>query len=165
MIRTKLVAGLLVCALAGVALAADKEAKDHKGHGIKESALGKLITANLGRLMTLRSELNLTDEQKTKIHDAFKGHKKEIAAEAKQLFAKRNVLRDLVLSGSTDEAAIRKAADDLGKEIGNAAVLGVKVRDEVAPVLTDEQRAKIKKTKMEVDESVMSFLDKAAKGG
>ena len=60
--------------------------------------------------------------------------------------------------------AVRRAADDLGKEIGNAAVLGVKVRNEMAPILTDEQRAKIKKTKTEVDESVMSFLDKAAKG-
>ena len=164
MIRTKLLAGVLVAALATAGLAADKAERAKGGHGLKDTPIGKLIMGNLGRLMTLRSELNLTDAQKTKIRDILKGHKTQIATEAKKVLEKRAVLRDLVLAGTTDEQAVRKAADDLGKAIGDAAILGLKVRNEVAPVLTDDQKATIKKTRGEIDASVKKFLDKASKG-
>jgi len=122
-----------------------------------------MILGNLGRLMVLRSEVNLTDQQREKIKEVVTAHKSEILTEAKAVVEKRTVLRNAVLTEKPDEAAIRKAAEDLGREIGNAAVLAAKVKGEVAPVLTDDQKALIKTCIADCDKAVGRFFEEAGK--
>jgi Spy/CpxP family protein refolding chaperone len=133
-------------------------------HRSTDSPLCNLVMGSIGRLMVLRSELNVTGEQNAKIHEVLADREKEIAGQMKEVWQKRNALRDLVLSGKGDEAAIRKAADDLGKEIGNAAVLGTKLRNQIAPVLTAEQRELLKKFRDDNDAAAERFFDKMIKG-
>lgn len=147
----------------GVVAAAAPTAGQHLLHRgeLADSPLGKLLTGHLGRLLVLKSEMNLTDEQRSQIREVVRGEKADIAKVAEKVWQKRNVLRDAVLADKPDEAAIRAAADDLGKAIGDAAVLGAKVVDKVKPVLTAEQRAQVKKCHKECEAATAKFFAEA----
>lgn len=129
-----------------------------------DKPIGQLIRGQIGRLLVLQSELNLTGEQKSQIGGILRGQKQEIAVAAKGVWDKRVALRNAVLAENPDEAAIRKAADELGKAIGDAAVLGSKVAGEVRPVLTEEQRKQIGQTRQESEEAVERFFQKVMAG-
>ncbi len=165
MVRGKWLAGLLVVAVAAVATVtlADAEkgplAKAHRGW-VAHTPLGQFLTGQVGRLMVLRSELDVTDQQKAEIKKVLVSHKSEIIVQVKSLWQKRQSLRDAVLAEKTDEAAIRRAADNLGKAIGDAAVLAAKLKGEVAPVLTSEQKQRIKEFRMDADQATEKFLGK-----
>ena len=157
---------LLVGALAGMIglAAAGTPAFMGKGPGcLAKTPLGKMISGNLGRLMVLRAEINLTDEQREKIKGVVAAHKTEILAEAKTVAERRRALRGAVLSEKPDEAAIRKAADDLGREIGNAAVLAAKIKGEVAPTLTAEQKDLVKKCIADCEKAADRFFEESGK--
>jgi len=126
------------------------------------SPIGKMVSGTIGRLMVLRSELNITAEQKAEIRDVLLDRRPQIAETVMSVRAKRLVLRNAVLTGETDEAKIRAAAAELGTAIGEAAVKAVKLRNEIAPVLTDEQRQMIGEFLQENDAAVDRFLDRAA---
>jgi Spy/CpxP family protein refolding chaperone len=136
--------------------------KGHAGWWAK-GPLGRMITGNIGRLMVLRSELNVTDQQREKIKAVVVAHKSEILAEAKAIVQKRRALRHAVLTERPDEAAIRKGADELGHEIGNAAVLAAKIKDQVAPLLSGEQKELVKKCIADCEKSVDRFFEEAAR--
>jgi len=164
MVRGRLLIGVAACLVAGAAVAAPGLAGPGKGHGgFKDTPLGRLITGNVGRMMVLRSELDLTREQKAKIREILVQHKPEIVQKAKAVWEKRNALRDEVLSGETDEATLRKRSAELGDAIGDAAVLASKLRFEIAPVLTEEQRGKIKQCLADCDQAVEEFFDRVSK--
>lgn len=124
------------------------------GHGLHNGPLARLLRANLGRLITLKAELDVTDEQKGKIREALLPHKAEFVECVKGLHTARRRLGDAVRAEATDEAAIRDAASGLSKAIGEMAVLGAKARKEVLAVLTAEQRSKIEATRASIEESV-----------
>jgi Spy/CpxP family protein refolding chaperone len=123
-----------------------------------------MISGSIGRLLVLRSEMNVTDEQRAQIRDVLVSRRPAIAETVKSVRDKRVVLRDAVLSGKADEAQIRAAADELGKAIADAAVKASKLRNEIAPILTEEQRGLIKKFLEENDAAVDKFLTNAANG-
>jgi len=131
-------------------------------HRFGESPFGRLIMARMGRAMTLRAELDLTDAQRDAIRDTLKADKQELAAALKPAVDAHRVLRDAVLADKTDDTAIRKAADDLGKKIGDAAVEIAKVKTEIASKanLTSEQMKKINDFRAANDASVDEFFDK-----
>ncbi|MBI4579273.1 MAG: Spy/CpxP family protein refolding chaperone [Planctomycetes bacterium] len=106
--------------------------------------IANLIRNGVRRLVALRAELNLTEDQRGQIKEIVRGHKDEIVPAVKDLAAKRRALRDTVLAEEPTEEAIRAAATELGKSIGDAAVLASKVAGEVKPVLTDEQKETIR---------------------
>jgi Spy/CpxP family protein refolding chaperone len=167
MLRTKLMAWLGVGIL-GLAAAAIPlkvwAAEGGKGPGKwKENPLGRLIGGRLAALGELRQDVNLTAEQRQQLRKIVVSHRAAIADEANKLWQKRNALRDAVLAEKTDEEAIRKAADDLGKQIGEAAVKAAKLKQELAPVLTSEQRAKVKEFIQENDKAVGDFFEQASK--
>jgi Spy/CpxP family protein refolding chaperone len=157
-------AGMLVGGVTFQAVAADDGAQP-AARKLAGTPLGKLITGRIGRLMVLRSELNLTDEQKAALRTTLKAHRREIAAAVRPLVEKRHALRDAVLADKSDEE-IRAAAADLGKAIGDAAVKGKKLhallKDKVH--LTDEQVSKIKAFRAGNDAAVESFLEKESSG-
>lgn len=128
------------------------------------SPLGKMISGTIGRLMVLRSEMNVTEEQKTQIRDVLLERRPQIAETVQSVREKRLVLRNAVLSGESDEAKIRAAADELGKAIGDAAVKATKLRNEIAPILTEEQRLLIAQFLQENDAAVDKFLNRAKEG-
>ncbi len=118
--------------------------KDQRGS--RDSKLAKEIrtamVGNIGRLMVLRSELNIIDEQKTKIRETIKDHHKNFGAMRKNIAESRRALRQSVTSGD-DEEVIRKAADEVGKAIGHFAIQQSRLRKDVRSVLTQEQRNKV----------------------
>ena len=166
MLRGKILACLLVGTLGTVAVAAPLGAvavKQRMDRGrLADTPLGRLLSGHLGRLLVLRSEMNVTDEQREKIKDVLVEHKPEIAEAAKGVWEKRSALRDAVLDNEADEAAIRRAADELGKAIGDAAVLGSKIRGQVAPILTDKQKELIKECRSDCQAATQKLFQQTA---
>ncbi len=87
--------------------------------------------------------LDLSDDQKTQIKAILKTHAAEIQAQIKASASARRAVHDAVLAQPLDETAIRAAAQKLGQVHADGAVLFARIRTEVQPILTDEQRAKI----------------------
>ena len=125
-----------------------------------DTQIGRFVQGRIGRLMVLRAEMNLTDQQRTALRTTFRENRVEIAQTIAPVIAKRNALRDAVLSDNADEHAIRAAADDLGKAIGDAAVKAAQFRkvlkDRVH--LTDEQCSKLKDFRSDNDKAIEEFL-------
>jgi Spy/CpxP family protein refolding chaperone len=127
---------------------------------LAHSPLGDFIIGRIGNLMVLKSKMDVSDEQREKLVTIVKGHRQDIAAAAKPIVDKRRVLRDAVLAETPDEKAICAAAADLGKAIGDAAVLAAKIKGEAAAVLTPEQRKTLADFRAESDAAVDAFLVK-----
>ena len=167
MLRRVWLPGVLVLAIAAVGIGAAAPSGPLAGFGkcpLADSPVGRMITGCIGRLLVLRSEMNVTADQKAKIRDVLVSRRPQIAQTVKTLHEKRVTLRNAVLSGKSDEAQIRAAADDLGKAISDAAVKASKLRNEIAPILTEDQRHLIGKFLAENDAAINKFLDQAAQG-
>jgi Spy/CpxP family protein refolding chaperone len=130
---------------------------------LADRPLGRLLMGRMGRAMELKSELNLTDEQKHAIQQTLAAHKAELAKAMQPVVEKKRALRDAVLEDKGDEKAIRTAADELGKAIGDASVLLAKVKSEVRSnaKLTDEQMKQIKDFRVSNDAAIDKFLKEA----
>jgi len=164
--KTSWIAGLVVsgCILAaGAALwAADAQATA-AGQGwrqhLPDTPLGRLIGAQVGRRMLLRSQLELTAEQRQQLAGILRQHLQEIIAVVKPLVEAKRALREAIMAERPDPKKIRAAADKLGKAIGDAAVLAGKIKVEAAEVLTPKQLELIKKFHAETDQAVDAFLN------
>ena len=164
MMRRFVIPGVLVAAVAAVGLAAAPSGGPLEGWAkgpLANTPLGRMLSGCVGRLLVLRSEMNVTAQQQAKIRDVLVARRPQIAQTVKAVHDKRVALRNAVLSGKADEAQIRAAADALGKTIGDAAVKASKLRNELAPILTEEQRQLIAKFLAENDAAVNKFLEKA----
>lgn len=153
-------------AAGGWALANSSYAAGPLGAAIMEDGparpLRMFLSGQFGRLLELRSELDLTTEQRHQVRDILVNHRAEIATAVKPVVEKRRTLREATLAANVDETAIRAAANDLGKAIGDAAVVGAKVKAEVRAVLNPEQQQKLDEFRGESDSAIDSFLDAAA---
>ncbi len=160
MLRRKVILSVLGCLAATTALAAPAVVQAAKGEegGWSQSAFVKLITGHASHFKILCADLNVTDEQKAKIKEIVAPYKPEIAKAAKGVLEKRTALHDAVLAKDANEQVIRNAAEDLGKSIGDAAVLASKVVAQIKPTLTDEQREKIKKFRVTSQEATNEFF-------
>ena len=162
--RVFLTAIIALALVTGMAAAYGPSGGKWAMHPLANTPIGKMISGTFGRLLVLRSEMNVTEEQRAQIREVLVSHKSAIAETVKSVRDKRVVLRNAVLSGEADEAQIRAAADELGKAIGDAAVKGSKLRDKIAPLLTEEQRKLIATFFEENDAAVDKFLTTAAEG-
>jgi Spy/CpxP family protein refolding chaperone len=124
--------------------------------------LRMFFSGQFGRLLELRSELDLTTEQRKQIRDILINHRAEIATVIKPVVEERRALREATLTQNVDEAKIRAAAADLGKAIGDAAVVGSTIKAEVRAVLTPEQQKKVDEYRVDTESAVDSFLNEAA---
>ena len=150
---------LLVLGMAAVPSIAAETVKEDGGAQLAgPPPLARLIMGNIGRLLVLRSELNISAEQRKKIAAEIKSHKDEIRPIAKEIFEKRMAIRDAVLNKAGDRQAIMAAANDLGKAIGDAAVLASKVIAKVKPVLTSEQQERIKNFRMANEKATAEWI-------
>jgi Spy/CpxP family protein refolding chaperone len=128
-----------------------------------QSPFAKLITGNIGRLLVLRSELGITADQKNKIIGIVKSHRHEIRPVVKTIVEKRRALREAVLNKPGDETAIRGAASEMGKAIGDAAVLASKIVAQVKPELTSKQIERIEKFRADTQKATTDWLDQIGK--
>jgi Spy/CpxP family protein refolding chaperone len=140
--------------------AADSAAQRDSRPGCMGGMIRRFVAGQIGRLAVLRSDLNITDEQRSEIRGIVQGHRSEIAPVVQKIVEKRRALRAAVLADSPDEKTIRAAADDLGKAIGDAGVLASKVAGEVRPALTQEQRDRIGKFRQDREAATDAWLQK-----
>jgi len=124
--------------------------------------LANFIRGQIGRFMVLRSQLDLSADQKQQIATILQAHKAEILKVVQPISQKRQALREAVIAATPDEAAIRAAADDLGHAIGDGAVLASKLKQQISPILTDQQRQELSDFRAQSDHAVDDFFAKMA---
>jgi Spy/CpxP family protein refolding chaperone len=90
----------------------------------------------------LASKLELTDAQRTSVRGVLKAHADEILAQVQAGMDARKALHDAVMAQPADENVIRSLAARVGEVHGNGALLIVKIRSEIWPILTPEQQQK-----------------------
>jgi Spy/CpxP family protein refolding chaperone len=165
MFRHLLTVGLVAAGIATATLAAPPRTGPGMGLGRRpaETPLGKLVSGNLGRMLVLQSELNLTQEQKVQIRDVVLNRRSEIVTTMQAVRAKQTALRDAVLQGKSEDE-VRAAADELGDVIADTAVKATKLRNQLAPILTEQQRELIGKTVQDKDQAIDRFLEQASMG-
>ena len=105
--------------------------------------------------------LDLSGDQKARIKAVLKANGSEIETQMKASAAARQAVHDAVLAQPVDEGVIRAAAARLGQVHADGAVLFAKVRTEVEPILTDEQRDRVQRFRdragRQADAAVKSF--------
>ena len=94
-----------------------------------------------------KEKLGLTDDQVAKIRTELASEKDSIKDLLQRLHTARSELRDVIQQPTASEGSIRDAAAKVAKVESDAAVLRAKLYHNIAPVLTDEQKAKIKEAR------------------
>jgi Spy/CpxP family protein refolding chaperone len=130
-------AGALTVAGVGAAAPAVSQAA---GHAIRHSPMARLVQGQIGRRMVLKSQLNVTAEQRQQIVAIYESHRAELASTAASMVEQKRALRDAVTSDDATDGDIRRAADKLGDTIGDASVIGRAIHRELQAVWTAEQR-------------------------
>jgi Spy/CpxP family protein refolding chaperone len=165
--NTRTIGMVFFLALAVVGLSASSWAAEPAAKGdvesLSQTPLAKLITGNIGRFLVLRSELGITADQKKKIIGIVKSRRDEIRPVVNSVLEKRRALRDAVLNKPGDETAIRGAANEMGKAIGDAAVLASKVVAQVKPALTPQQIERIEKFRADTQKATDDWLEQMGK--
>ena len=90
----------------------------------------------------LADKLDLTDAQRSQVRGVLKAHADEILAQVQAGTDARQALHDAVMAQPADENAIRSLAARVGEVHGNGALMIVKIRSEIWPILSPEQQQK-----------------------
>ena len=137
-IRKPILAAAAAVALAAAGLLAGRISADAFPHGARGSGdHAPRVFARMARA------LDLTDDQKTRIKAILRTHASEIEAQMQAGAAARKTLHDAIVAQPTDENAIRSLAQEVGRVQGDGAVLFARIRTEVDPILTADQKQKI----------------------
>lgn len=131
----------------------------HRAGDLDKCPVKRLIVGHIGRLLVLKSQLNVTDEQKEKMREIVKGHMDEIVPIAKALLNERRNLRLAVLKDPADEKAIHAAAQDLTKSVADASILAARVISEARPVLTKRQWLVLRESGDGFHKATVDWLD------
>jgi Spy/CpxP family protein refolding chaperone len=164
MLRSKGIALILAGALGSFAWASPPQDQPQSGtapatQGQSEyQALGQFVRAQIARLTTLAQEINLTQEQQDKLKEVFTQNKEQIGQHLKDVMQHRAALRSAILAKDTNEENIRKQAAELGKSIGDAAVFAAKLKNQAAPILTDDQRTALRRYLDNTDQDTQRFF-------
>jgi protein CpxP len=100
-----------------------------------------------GHIMRMLMDLDLTDAQMTEVSSIMKEQCSDKKANREKMRELMKAKKDLVMTESFDEAAVRKNAEDVAAMQVEMMVKKAKVHNQIFNVLTDEQKAKLK-TKM-----------------
>ena len=90
----------------------------------------------------LSRALDLSADQQASIKNVLRTHAEEIAAQMTASRTARRALREAVMASPSNEATIRARAAEAGRIQGDGAVLFAKIRAELDPILTPDQREK-----------------------
>ena len=95
----------------------------------------------------LLSKLDLSDEQKTKMRETVGAQRKEVQEKEQAVAKARMALMKLSHDAGADEAAIRKAAEEVARTLAESVLAKRQVHTAFREVLTDEQKQKIEDAK------------------
>jgi len=87
--------------------------------------------------------LDLTDEQQAKAREILRSHVTEIEAQLHAAASARQALHEAMQAQPMDENTIRDRARDLGRVHGDGAVLIARIRTEIEPILTADQKTRL----------------------
>jgi Spy/CpxP family protein refolding chaperone len=104
-----------------------------------------------------REKLGLTDEQVTKIKAELQAQQETLRKLILKLHDARAALRDAIQDPAATEASVRAAASKVGAVQTDLAVERFKLVGRINPILTQEQRDKVKQHASQLDE----FIDGA----
>ena len=138
-----------------------RRAQLRQGRGFGHGPGARWFMGARERLGRLRDELSLTDEQQAQIKTAREKYRPEVMAVAKRLREKNRVLRALTRADTVDEVAIRAAARDVGDTIADGALLRARIRKEIRPILTQEQREKLDKCRADIQKATDQAIEEA----
>ena len=99
------------------------------------------------RFMRMAKALDMTDDQQAQVKNVLRGHQAEIEAQITSSRAARQALHAAIVAQPFDEATIRARAADVGKAEADGAVLFAKIRNEMDPIQTPDQKTKIQTVK------------------
>ena len=109
----------------------------------------------------ISSSLDLSDDQVGKVKDVLRNHAPEIRVQLQASASAREALHAAMIAQPLDENAVRSAAQQVGATQANGALLFAKIRAEVDPILTAEQKSRIQsfqgKMGQRADKAVQSF--------
>ncbi len=125
-----------VAALAAAGLFAGRLSAD----GFSHTTRGDFAPRMFSRMARF---LDLTADQETRIKSVLKAHAVEIKAQMIAKRAARQALRQAMLAQPLDEVAIRERGMESGRVDADGAVLFARIRAEVDPILTPEQRTRV----------------------
>lgn len=89
-------------------------------------------------------ELKLTPEQQEKILGVLKNHRSDFQKTLEKLAEAHRKLGDVTTQDNATEAAVREAHKAVAAAQEDLAVLRAKVRWEIMPLLTEEQKGKVR---------------------
>ena len=96
-------------------------------------------------------ELGLTDAQHEQVKAVMESHRDEQKAIGGRMMTARKALQEAIAADTTDEAAIREKAAEVGAVEADAAVLQARIRTEIFALLTPEQVKKAKDLRAEME--------------
>ncbi len=105
-------------------------------------------------------QLKITLEQREQLKGVLNSHKDEGLALLDRVITERRALRDLIESGSTDRIAYETQVRKLGAVQVEVAMLRAKLRAEILPILTPEQREKAKQLRDRIEDRVDAILER-----
>lgn len=97
----------------------------------------------------LGADLKLSDEQRKSMRDVMDKSRDAMRNAHDAVMEKQRALAELVRKDGANDEAIRKAADELGKAIGDRSVLRAKTHANMQKILTAEQVETLKKARAE----------------
>ncbi|HEV8629674.1 MAG TPA: Spy/CpxP family protein refolding chaperone [Thermoanaerobaculia bacterium] len=113
-----------------------------------------------GLLERAAQRLDLTAEQKSQIRDIFAAHKTEVEAELLAIKTAREAMWVAIHAENPSEAAIRGAANAVGKAEGELGVTRARIVQEVRPGLTPEQQAELQQMLADFRAFAQTFFER-----
>lgn len=111
-----------------------------------------------GRLaQRAREKLGLTDEQLLQIKDVLKSEKTNITSLLSRMRDRRADLRAAIRAAGANETTVRAASAKVAAVEADVAVERMKLFQQISPILTEDQRAKVAALQSNLD----SFIDRA----
>jgi Spy/CpxP family protein refolding chaperone len=145
---TVLAVGVVVAALGGTAALAGSVVWAHgreRPHAWGHGPFGMWHHAH----DSLR-QLDLTDDQQAQIKGVLRSHANEFHEILDRLEAEHETVREMSDQETVDEAAIRDRVRQAADPLGDLAVLHARAHQEIATILTPEQRQKAKTLRQEM---------------
>jgi len=145
--KTSILKGLLGAgAIAAVFLALPSELKgapEPEGLLLRDSTFRDVAKTIVKNRLNFRSEMPLSDDQKTRIRAVLKSNQDEIRILKEKRIAAKLSFRNASKDNPTSAEAL-VAADGMASTARSRALLIAKIRSEVLPILTEEQQAHAK---------------------
>lgn len=135
----------------------------HAGDGVRAGD----SPGQTGHVLKILDKLKLTSEQKREVASILKKHREEIGNAATGIGEARMAFRDAMMAEEYSEEAMRQAAQGLGAQEEQLAMLIGQIMYEVRSILTPAQKARLNKIRerraaktKKTGESRLSGLDK-----